>query len=206
MNMTCQSSNLPWRRTLRTRLTLLLLIPLALLACSSDKAEDDDGDPLSCSLNTVFVGRQLENGAVVLRSESTPCGELNLEVALASVPNIFTVGFDITYPTGTFLFDSYTEGPLLKQGSPATPPLFNVTHDPATGRIQVFATRFNPDAGVSATSAAVLMTLSFRAVAPGEGPIVFDLATTPVEELILDSSGNPVTASFLNGTNLARVF
>ena len=206
MNRTSAQSDTGIRRLRPLEITLILLLPLLLLACSSSAEEDDAGDPLGCTLNTSFVERSMQSGSVILQTESTPCGELNLDVAFNGVSDIFTVGFDLTYPTGVFTFDSYTEGPLLKQGSPVTPPFFSVTHDPGTGRIQVFATRFSPAAAVSSSGSSILLTLSFRAVSIGQGALVFDLSSTPVQEQVLNASGSGVTVSFLNGSNLASVF
>ena len=206
MNRTSAQSHRGTRRARPCGITLLLLLPLLLLACASSKEEDNGGDPLGCTLNTSFVERSVQSGSVILRTESTPCAELNLDVAFNGVSDIFTVGFDLTYPTGVFTFDGYTEGPLLKQGPPATPPFFSVTHDPGTGRILVFATRFSPDAAVNSSGSSVLLTLHFNALAAGQGAVLFDLSASPVQEQVLNDSGGAVSVTFVNGSNTARVF
>jgi hypothetical protein len=180
-------------------------VALLISACSG--GDDDGGDPLSCSLNTSFAGRTQQSGAVILQMVSNPCRELNLDVVFTGVSSIFTVGFDITYPASIFTFDGFTEGPLLKQGSPAMPPIFSVTESPP-GRTAVFATRLSPDRDVSVVGSSVLLTLRFKAASIGEGAIVFDPASSPVEEQVRDDQGALVlnATGFLNGSNLARVF
>ncbi len=182
-------------------LSLVLLLP----ACSSGGDGGDDSDPLACSLNTHFSEGILQNAAFLLQTASTPCGQLNLDVTVTSVSNIWTVGFDVTYPDSIFSYDGFTEGPLLLQGSPATPPFF-IVNEIGPGRIAVFATRVNPDPGVDAGSPQALLTLRFRAIQIGEGDILFDLASTPVQEQVVDDQGGSPAVSFVNGSNVARVF
>ena len=180
---------------------LLALLP----ACKGGGDDSGGSDPLSCMLNTSFDAPSHATGTVTLQTYSNPCGELNLNVVFTGVSNIFTVGFDITYPSGTFSFNGFTQGPLLKQGSPATPPYFSVT-ETSPGRIAVFASRFSPDGSVSVTGETFLLTLRFTAVMIGQGPIAFDLSSTPVQEQVLNDSGGAVSVTFVNGSNLARVF
>lgn len=184
---------------------LLLLATTMLIAACGGSADSGSGDPLSCSLNTSFSGRATAPGTIILQMSAASCASLDLDVVFTGISGVFTVGFDITYPTAILAFNGYTQGPLLKQGSPATPPYFNVT-ELSPGRIAVFATRFSPDGGVDSSGAGTLMTLRFRATALGEGPVVFDLASSPVQEQVLNASGGSVSASFVNGSNLASVF
>jgi len=201
-----RTMNRSYRYLLLAAVLCALLMPLAAAGCSSKAEEDDDGgDPLACSLNTSFVGRTHASGTVILQASSLSCGEIQLDVLFTGISNIFTVGFDVTYPTGMLSYDSYQTGPLLLQGSPTLTPFFSVSES-SPGRIQVFATRFSPAPSVDAPGDSVLMTLVFRANSPGEGAIVFDLASSPVQEQVLDEAGNTVTATFTNGSNLARVF
>jgi len=181
------------------------LLPVLMLACKGGGDDDSGSDPLSCMLNTSFDAPSHATGTVTLQTYSNPCGALNLNVTFTGISNIFTVGFDATYPSGTFSFIGYTEGPLLKQGSPSTPPYFSVT-ETSPGRIAVFVSRFSPDGSVDVTGETFLLTLRFRAVMIGQGPITFDLSTTPVQEQVLDENGALVPATFVNGSNAARVF
>jgi hypothetical protein len=183
---------------------LLLALTIVLSGCTSDD-EEDSGDPLSCSLNTSFSEGSPASGSIILQTAATSCGRLSLDVTLTGISNVFTIGFDVTYPAGMLSLDGYSEGPLLSQGSPATSPFFSVA-EIGPGRIAVFATRFSPDGDVHAPGDTVLLTLNFRANSIGEGTIVFDLSTSPVEEQVLDSSGARVSATFANGSNLARVY
>jgi len=181
-------------------LALLLFFP----ACSAG-GDEGGSDPLSCTLNTGFSGRGSAVGTIILQTASTSCGQLSLNVVFTGISKVFTVGFDITYPTAAFAFDGFTQGPLLKQGSPSMPPFFSVT-EPSHGRVAVFASRFSPDGSVDAAGDTVLLTLRFRAVALGSGPVVFDLSPTPVQDQVLDETGGAVSATFANGTNLAQVY
>jgi hypothetical protein len=195
----------------RVRWLPLLALAGALVAtlwCSGCSSKEEDDDPLSCTLNTSFTAMAPSTGLVTLQTSSTPCGELNLDVVFTNITDIFTVGFDVTYPVGAFTFDGYSEGPLLKQGSPTLPPSFVVTHDPVSGRVSVWATRLGTNGTVSAAGSIVLMTLSFRALLPGQGPIVFDLSSSPVQDQVLDDSnpGMPAAATFANGSNQATAF
>ena len=187
--------------------SLFAVLSLALLVhgCSSGDDDGDSPDPLSCSLNTRFSEGPLQNGAFMLLTASTPCGQLNLDVTVTSVSNIFTVGFDLTYPNSMFTFDGFSEGSLLNQGSPTMPPFFSVV-EASPGSIAVFATRFAPDGGVNAGGPTALITLRFRATQIGEGDILFDLSSSPVQEQVLDDQGNALAVSFTNGSNVATVF
>jgi hypothetical protein len=181
----------------------------AALLCGGCSSEEEEDDPLSCSLNTSFTApASPSTGKVTLQTSSTPCGELNLDVVFTNITDIFTVGFDLTYPVGTFVFDGYSEGPLLKQGSPSLAPSFVVSHDSASGRVSVWASRLGTTGTVSASGSIVMMTLSFRALQPGQGSIAFDLSSSPVQEQVLDDSSPPVaaTATFTNGSNQASAF
>lgn len=184
---------------------LLFLAATVLLSACGGKQEDDNGDPLSCTRNTSFVGRTIASGTIILQLSSASCGRLDLDVVFSGISNIFTVGFDITYPVEILSFDTYTTGPLLKQGLPATAPFFSVT-ELSPGRLAVFASRFSPDGEVDSAGASTLMTLRFRATALGQGPVVFDLASSPVEDQVLDDGGSGVPASFSNGLNQASVY
>jgi len=183
-----------------------LLLCLLAPACSGGQDDSGNDGPLACSLNTSFEAPAHATGTVTFQTYSNPCGELNLNVTFTGISNIFTVGFDLTYPSGTFSFNGFTEGPLLKQGFPSTPPFFSVT-ETSPGRIAVFASRFSPDGSVSVAGETFLLTLRFRALMIGQGTIAFDLSgTSPVQDQVLDQNGNLVPATFVNGSNVARVF
>ena len=194
-----------WRRACRGAGLLLLAAAVLLTACAGKEEDDGGGDPLSCTLNTGFVGRSIATGTIILQLSSATCGNLDLDVVFSGISNVFTVGFDITYPAAILTFDGFTSGPLLKQGSPATPPFFSVTES-SPGRLVIFASRFSPAGAVDSAGASTLMTLSFSADAIGQGPVVFDLSSSPVEDQVLDESGTAVAATFSNGLNTASVF
>jgi hypothetical protein len=135
-------------------------------------------------------------GDVFLGEQASTCNSVVVSVLINNLTGIFTVGFDVTFPAGVLSYDSYTAGPLLKKGPPATNPVFLVTNS-APGVIQVTATRFGGDPSVAAVGTETLMTLTFSKITSGTGSIDFDdSGASLVDEVVLDETGTSRPASF----------
>ncbi len=114
---------------------------------------------------------------------------------------VFTVAFDLGYPTGTLHYDGYSEGALLVRGPPRQAPLFLV-REPIAGTLQVTMTRFAPDAAVAVANDATegLVRLRFGRVKAGTADIDFLTGTSSaVAERIVDAQGQVVSARFTPG-------
>lgn len=135
-------------------------------------------------------------GDVFLGESNSTCNSVEVAVRVNDLTGIWTVGFDLTFPAAVLSYDSYTAGPLLLQGPPATNPVFLVTNS-APGVIQVTASRFGGDPSVAAVGNQILMTLTFSKVTSGTGAIDFDdSGASLVDEVVLDETGASRPASF----------
>lgn len=135
-------------------------------------------------------------GDVFLGEQTSTCNSVVVSVLVNDLSGIFTVGFDVTFPAAVLSYDSYTAGPLLLKGPPATNPVFLVTNS-APGVIQVTATRFGGDPSVAAVGTEILMTLTFSKISSGTGAIDFDdSGSSLVDEAVYDETGASRPASF----------
>jgi hypothetical protein len=138
-------------------------------------------------------------GDVFLRAGTASCDTIELEVAVHGLAGIFTVAFDLSYPTATLRYEGYAEGTLLTRGPPRQAPLFLV-REPIPGTLQVTMTRFAPDAGVTTETTDGLVRLRFHRVTAGTAEIDFLSGTTStIAERIVDAQGQVVSARFAPG-------
>jgi hypothetical protein len=138
-------------------------------------------------------------GDVFLRAGAASCDTIELEVAVHGLAGIFTVGFDLAYPTGTLRYEGYAEGTLLVRGPPRQAPLFLV-REASPGTLQVTLTRFAPDAAVASEASDGLVRLRFHRVGKGTADIDFiSGASSAVAERIVDAQGQVVPARFIPG-------
>jgi hypothetical protein len=138
-------------------------------------------------------------GDVFLRAGTASCDTIELEVAVHGLAGIFTVAFDLGYPTGTLRYEGYAEGSLLVKGPPRQAPLFLV-REPLPGTLQVTMTRFAPDAPVATETSDGLVRLRFHRVSPGTADIDFLSGTSSaIAERIVDAQGQVVPARFAPG-------
>jgi len=140
-------------------------------------------------------------GDVFLRGGTASCDSIELEVAVHGLAGVFTVAFDLGYPTDTLHYEGYAEGALLLRGPPRQAPLFLV-REPIAGNLQVTMTRFAPDAAVAVATDATdgLVRLRFKRVKAGTAEIDFLTGTSSaVAEKVVDAQGTVVPARFAPG-------
>jgi len=167
-----------------------LALALALTACSSG---GDNGDSTTPCSNMTFAESITApaSGDVFLRDLSSiygTCATIDVQVLVNDLTDIYTVGFDLTYPSTLVRYEGYALGPLLLQGSPANQPYALVID--AAGSLEVTASRLGADPGVDAAGQQVLMVLHFSRLTSGAGMIDFNLSGTPVGETILGGPPN----------------
>ena len=166
---------------------------LAFVGCSGGEG-DSPGPCMSISFTPAIA--TVASGSVFLGELTSTCTTVDVVVMVNDLSGIWTVGFDLSFPASVLSYDSYTAGPLLQKGSPASNPVFLVTNS-SSSVIQVTATRFYPDPSVAAVGSEILMTLRFSKVSSGTGAIDFDDSSgSLVDEVVLDQNGANRPASF----------
>lgn len=138
-------------------------------------------------------------GDVYLRAGAASCDTIELEVAAHGLGGIFTVAFDLAYPSALLRYEGYSQGTLLLRGPPSQAPMFLV-RESSPGTLQVSMTRFAPDPAVSASTSEGLVRLRFHRVAAGEGNVDFIADdTSAIPERVVDGQGKIVAARFTPG-------
>lgn len=179
------------RHALRRSASVLasgLCAALVLGGCGGGGGGDDD-DPVVCT-NLAFDRAMVTPGAgdIYMDQAASTCSSVDVVVLVSNLSSIFTVGFDLTYPTGALQYQSYSIGPLMLKGNPTQPPLVIVS--PLTTGIQVTMTRFGTDPPVSATGSEALVSLHFVRIGSGSGAFDFNTgAGDLVTEAVLDQNG-----------------
>jgi hypothetical protein len=179
----------------------LLCGPLAGLAVTLPAGAAEPAPPPCTPLSLAPRLAAPATGDVFLRGGTASCDSIELEVAVHGLAGVFTVAFDLGYPTGTLHYEGYAEGALLLRGPPRQAPLFLV-REPAAGNLQVTMTRFAPDAAVAVATGATegLVRLRFKRVKAGTAEIDFlSGASSAVAERIVDAQGAVVPARFSPG-------
>ena len=188
---------IPKRRTRglpeRAAPVVALLLVLG-LACKGKGNNGDDVIPCTSISYAGSIGTPAA-GDVYLLSLGSSCDSVDVSVLVTNLSGIFTVGFEINYPSSVIGYQSFTPGPLLQQGSPTTAPYFLVTN-PSPGVIMVSGTLFRPDSSVSATGNAIFITFHFVRVSSGSGTIDFNTGSGAINNQIIDENGTVVAASF----------
>lgn len=177
--------------------TPVLLATLLLVSCGGGGGGEDD--PIPCtSLAFDRALANLSNGDVYLEEASNSCSTVGVTVLVNNLTQIWTVSFDLSFPTNLLSYDSFTLGPLLQKGSPTNPPV--VILNQVGGAVEVTITRLAPDPTVDAVGSESLITLRFQRIAAGTGVIDFNTSGgSGVGEVILDENGNSRPATFAPG-------
>src|SRR5881628_3501601 len=183
------------RRRLLTGVAPLGVLLLVLgLGCKGGKGNGDDVMPCTPIAFAPSIGSP-GAGDVYLLSPISACDSVDISVLVTNLSGIFTVGFEINYPSSVIGYQSFTPGPLLQQGSPPIAPEFFVTN-PSPGVMMVSGTLFRPDSSVSATGNAIFITFHFVRVASGSGTVDFNTGGGSINNQIIDDNGSVVAASF----------
>lgn len=172
-----------------------LVLGIALTGCGGD--DESDPSPMCTELQFSKALNSFSPGDVFLRqSPLGNCSTVDIEVAISNLSGIWTISFDLLYPSSLVDYESITLGPLLQQGSPVNAPLVIVNE--GIGSVQVTITRLPPDPSVTAVGGETLATLRFRRIASsGSDLIDFDFSPgSPVGETILDEFGVVQPATF----------
>jgi len=172
-----------------------LVACLALAACSGGGG--GGSDPVTCT--SLTFNRALASpasGDVYFEQSTNNCSTIDVSVLISNLTGIWTVGFDLTYPSSLLDYQSYTVGPLLLKGSPLNAPVVVVT--PSSGGLDVAMSRLGSDPNVSAAGSEVLITFRFVRLAPGAGAIDFKSGSGSSER-VLDDSGVSRPAVFTPG-------
>lgn len=184
------------RRFAGSRVHLPLVCAAVALVLTGCSGGGGGSDPVTCT--NLSFDRALTTPAiddVYLDQAAGTCSTIDIAVLVDGLSGIWTVSFDISYPTGLLAYQSYTLGPLLQKGAPVNAPFVQVTT--SGNDVQVQMTRFNPDPPVGATGSESLITLSFARLAAGSAAIDFD--TGGISEVILDDMSNVRPAVFRPG-------
>src|SRR5213594_2057879 len=182
------------RRRLLTGVAPLGVLLLVLgLGCKGSNGNGDDVMPCTPIAFAPSIGSP-GAGDVYLLSPISSCDSVDISVLVTNLSGIFTVGFELNYPSSIIEYQSFSPGPLLYRGSPPIAPQFFVTNS-SPGEIVVSGTLFRPDPSVSAVGNATFMTLHFVKVASGSGAVDFNTSGA-INNQIIDENGNVVAASF----------
>ena len=178
------------RRIAGRRIRLPLVCAVVTLVLSGCSGGGGGSDPVTCT-NLSFA-RALATpaaGDVYLDHAAGTCSTIDIAVLVNGLSGIWSVSFDISYPTSLLAYQSYTLGPLLQKGAPLNTPLL-VTVNTLGNDVQVLMTRFAPDPAVGAVGSESLITLRFARLAAGSAAIDFDTSVgSLVNERIIDDSG-----------------
>ena len=173
-----------------------ILMGLAISALIwSCKGGGNDNPPVPCTTITFDAADAAPAaGDVFLSATGSTCSTVNVSVVINNLSGIFTVGFDLTFPSSVLQYDSYTLGPLLQKSSTIAP-IVLVT--PLSSGLQVAMTRLLTDGPVAATNNEVLITFQFSKKSAGTGMIDFNSSnSSTVTEEVLDENGQTRPASF----------
>ncbi len=171
----------------------------ALLALSCGGGGGGDGDSIVCTaLSFDRALSSLALGDVYLDQASGTCSTIGVSVLVNGVTNIYTVGFDLSFPAALLSYDSYTLGPLMLKGSPSNPVQVFITQ--TNGSLHVSVSRFGSDPAVDASGSEALITLRFSRISAGSAAMDFDVSgSSPLTESIIDESGTAQPATFAPG-------
>jgi hypothetical protein len=111
--------------------------------------------------------------------------KLVLEVRSGGVQDLYGVAFDFQYPANLLQLTQVTQGPLLSPGSFQQSPM-------ASGNVVIGVSRLGLVPGVG--GAGVIAVIELKPLASGTGALSFS------HNAALDSSGKPITATWIAGT------
>lgn len=180
------------RRAVRRHVSVIALgvcVVLAFGGCGGGGGGDDSDTPLCSNLSFDRAMVTPSAGDIYMDQAASTCSSLDVVVLVSNLSGIFTVGFDLTYPTGALQYQSYSVGPLMLKGNPTQPPIVLVT--PLATGIQVAMSRFGGDTAVSASGSEALVSLHFVRTGSATGAFDFNTgAGDPVSESVQDQNGN----------------
>jgi hypothetical protein len=163
-------------------------VALVVCGCSGGGGSSD---PVTCT--SLSFDRALATpagGDVYLDQAAGTCSTIDISVLVNNLTGIWSVSFDISYPTGLLAYQSATLGPLLQKGAPINPVVWVVKTSGSD--VQVTMSRFGSDPPVGATGSETLITLSFARLAAGSAAIDFDTSgASTVGEIVLDNNSPP---------------
>jgi len=162
---------------------------LLFAACGGGGGGDSHDSPMCTNLS--FDRAMVTPGAgdIYMDQASSTCSSLDVVILVSNLTGIYTVGFDLIYPSA-LQYQSYAVGPLMLKGNPTNPPFILVS--PTPSGVQVAMSRLGSDPPVSATGSEALVSLHFVRVGSGSG--VFDFNTgagSTVSESVIDQNSNP---------------
>jgi len=171
------------------RASAFALAAALLLAGCGGGGGGDDHDSVVCT-NLTFDRAMVTPGAgdIYMDQASSTCSSLDVVILVSNLTGIYTVGFDLTYPSA-LQYQSYSVGPLMLKGNPSAPPVVLVS--PTANGVQVAVSRLGSDPPVNATGSEALISLHF--VRAGSGVGVFDFKTGAgdlISESVFDQNGN----------------
>ena len=156
------------------------------------------GDSKSPTCSPISFDRAMVSpaaGDVYMDESTATCSTIDIVILINNLSGIFTVSFDLTYPTSLLDYQSYSLGPLILKGNPTNTPVVIVV--PTASGISVTATRLAPDGSVTANGSEAFLRLRFGKLASGSGPIDFDMDPgSHVSEAVIDANSNLRPASF----------
>jgi hypothetical protein len=134
-------------------------------------------------------------GDVYMDESTATCSSIDIVILISNLSGIFTVSFDLTFPTALLDYQSYSLGPLILKGNPTNTPVVIVV--PTASGISVTASRLAPDGSVTANGGEAFLRLRFGKVMSGTGPIDFDTSGgSHVSEVVIDENNKVAPASF----------
>jgi hypothetical protein len=176
-------------RTVGQPIRVSLICTAVVLIISGCSGGGGGSDPMTCS--SLTFDRALVTPAtndVYLDQAGGTCSMIDIAVLVTGLSGIWSVSFDISYPTGLLAYQSFTVGPLLQKGAPLNTPVVVVTT--SGNDVQVSMSRLGSDPPVGAVGSESLITLSFARLAAGSAAIDFDSSGgSSVGEIILDDHG-----------------
>jgi hypothetical protein len=155
---------------------IALALALTLTACSGGDESIDTTTPCS-DMEFAASIQTPSDGDVFIQSLSSiysTCTTIDVQVIVNDLTDIWTVGFDLTFPDTFVRYDGFTLGPLLQQGSPANTPFVFVNE--SSGSLHVAASRVGSDPSVDAVGPKVLISLRFTKLSVGADMIDFDMS------------------------------
>jgi hypothetical protein len=176
----------------RTAVSAVVLGAAILFAGCGGGGGGDEDSPTCTNLTFDRAMVTPGSGDIYMDQASSTCSSLDVVFLVSNLSGIFSISFDLTYPTSALQYQSYTLGPLMLKGNPTNQPVVIVSAT-ANG-IKVAMTRLAPDLPVTATGSEALINLHFTRAGSGSG--VFDFNTgagDTVTETVLDNQTPPNT-------------
>lgn len=172
-----------------------LALALALVACSG--GDESSSPPTPCTnIDFAASNQSPSSGDVFIQSLPSiysTCTTIDIQVIVNDLTDIWTVGFDLTFPDSLVRYESYTLGPLLQQGNFVNTALVRES----SGTLEFTATQLRGDPAVDAVGSQVLIVFRFSKLTAGVSSIDFDLSGgSTVGDEIQNASGTFLQTDF----------